>query len=72
MDSGKILQWIVGLLIAALVGYLGWLGSSVNTISNRLTAIETSIAEGRLERASQIADLRERVSRLEQRVIERQ
>ncbi len=71
MDTGKILQWITGILIAALIGYLGWLGSSVNGISVRLTAIEVSIAEGRAERASQIADLRERVSRLEQRIIER-
>ncbi len=70
MDSAKILQWIVGLFVAALIGYLGWLGASINSISTRLTAIETTITEGRAERIAQINDLRERMTRVEQAVFQ--
>jgi hypothetical protein len=50
---------------AATLGFLGWVGLSVNGMSDRLTTIEVTMRENKAEREAQIADLRARVGRLE-------
>jgi hypothetical protein len=57
---------VYGVAATATFSFLGWVGLSVNGMSDRLTTIEVTIRENRAERETQIADLRERVGRLEE------
>lgn len=59
---------VVGLALTCTVGFLGWLGTSVNGMAERLTTIEVTIRENRAEREAQIFDLRNRVNRIEDRM----
>ncbi len=68
----RLLQWVVGILaslaVAALLAFLSWVGASVSDMNTRLTRLDATIAEGRAERQEQVADLRARMSRVEQEV----
>ena len=67
VSDSKYLPMIVGALFVAFLGFLAFLGKETLQTNGRLTRIETSIAENRTEREAQIADLRQRVSRIEDR-----
>lgn len=57
---------VYGIAAAASLGFLGWVATSVNGMSERLTTIEVTMRENKAERESQINDLRMRVGRLEE------
>jgi hypothetical protein len=59
---------VVGLALTCTVGFLGWIGTSVNAMAERLTTIEVTMRENKAEREAQIADLRNRVNRIEDRM----
>lgn len=59
---------VLGMAGTCTVGFLGWVGTSVNGMSERLTTIEVTMRENKAEREAQIADLRNRVNRIEDRM----
>ena len=58
---------VVGAALTCTMGFMAWLGTSVNGMAERLTTIEVTMRENKAEREAQIADLRSRVTRLEDR-----
>lgn len=64
-DPDRFRSVVYGLAAAATLGFGGWLGMSVNGMSDRLTRMEVTITENKSEREAQINDLRSRVGRLE-------
>ncbi|WP_343518084.1 hypothetical protein [Sphingomonas sp.] len=59
---------VYGVAAAATLAFLGWVGMSVNSMTDRLTTIEVTMRENREERLQQVTDLRSRVNRLEDRL----
>lgn len=68
MNDGKILQVVLGTVFVAFIGFQGWVATEISGTNERLTKIETTMAENRAEREAQIADLRSRVGRIEDRL----
>lgn len=67
-DPSKLLTWILGIIGAVIAaGVIASVGMLIRT-GDRLTKIETTITENRMERQGQIQDLRDRIERLEIRV----
>lgn len=66
-DSSDRFRTIVyGIAATATLGFLGWVGLSVNGMTDRLVTLEVTVREARAERLQQVEDLRVRVGRLEE------
>lgn len=63
MDSNN--KMMAGAIFVAFLGFLAWVGSTIGELSDRVARVETTLVENREERVTQISDLRERVTRLE-------
>lgn len=61
-------QIVYGITATATMAYAAWAGVQINSINDRLTRIETSMAEGKAERQAQVEDLRRRMERVEGRI----
>lgn len=69
-DGGRFyLQVILGALAVAFIGFQAWLANALidgqSITSDRLTKIETTMAENREERQATDRDLRTRLERIE-------
>lgn len=67
-EENRFRSVVYGLAAAATLAFLGWVGMSVNGMTERLTTIEVTMRENKEERLQQIADLRNRVGRIEDRI----
>lgn len=68
IEENRFRSVVYGIFAAATLAFLGWVGMSVNGMTERLTTIEVTMRENKEERLQQVADLRNRVNRIEDRM----
>lgn len=66
-SEDRFRQVVYGIAAAATMTYGAWAGVQINSINDRLTRIETTMAENRSERQLQVEYLRHRIERIEAR-----